>query len=121
MYVIKNSEGKPKVKGAPENNEILFFGLTQEDMYCVIICPQKYSTTKCDIELYNAHIAFGHLNEEMKIKEVIHGHRYHNGGGMVEFGEGNPLDWDQVFFRKLDSNKKSTFNGEGFKKTYIVK
>ena len=122
MY-IQIEENRPMVKGLPESNEILFFAkINNECGFGVIFGPPETCLpTDGNVELWDAHVAFGQLNSEMKIYKVKHGHKYSKGGGFVEFGGTGPMDRKQIFFRPLGHEKKSSYEGAQIEEPYIAR
>ena len=117
MKVITTND-KATIEGLPRGNIILFFAKVDMDFgyplgyidYCVVFGPEDKCLPTEDNpikELWNAKVGLGLKNQEMKIYEVKHGHKYYQGGGFVETKEG----LYQVFFRLKDNEKPSTMEG----------
>ncbi|MDD5032221.1 MAG: hypothetical protein PHR36_04245 [Patescibacteria group bacterium] len=120
MHIVIEGN-RPIVLGVPEGNEILFFAKIDERGYCVIYGPPGTCLpTEGNAELWDASVAFAVGDEEMKVYPVIHGHKYSQGGGWVEFGEDTPMGREQIFFRKLDNDKRSTHEGNPIDEVYVV-
>ena len=109
--------GKPTIEGLPEGNTILFFAKIDIDFgpplgyieYCAIFGPKDKclpSESEGVKELFNAKVGLGKADQEMEIHEVKHGHKYHQGGGFVEW-EG----WNQIYFRLKEAPNPSTIEG----------
>lgn len=116
---IKIEENGPVVKGLPDGNEVLFFAkIDKWRGYCVIFGPPE----KClpeeghgMMELWDAKVAFGVEDKEMKVHDVKHGHKYEQGGGFVETERAG-----QVFFRQAGSDKPSSYDGIPIQEVYIA-
>ncbi len=119
MKVIMRGD-KPIVEGLPEGNAILFFAkIDSLRGYCVIYGPKDTCLPKngeTAAELFDAKVGFGQENEEMKICQVKHGHKYSEGGGFVETEE-----FGQIGFRlKTDEEDQSNYNGYAVEEVFIV-
>jgi len=116
--VIK--ENRPVVSGVPKGNEILFFAKIDELGYCVIYGPPGTCLpTEGNAELWGANVAFITDSEEIEVCQVKHGHKYSQGGGFVEFDVKTSPERKQIFFRKLDNTKKSTYEGNPIDEVYV--
>lgn len=118
---ISMGENGPVVNGLSEENVIIFFGkLNEECGYGVIFGPPDTCLpTEGSTELWNAFVALGLLDEEMKIYNVKHGHKYSTGGGFVEFDGTCSMDRKQIFFR-LQKNQCS-YEGRPIEELYEVR
>jgi len=132
MRIVRNGEA-PEIQGLPEGNIAMFFAEINPDLgYCVVFGPEEKCIPKGEnhVELWAAKIAFGKQDEEMRVIDVKHGHKYpesRGGGGMVETGEKTRED-ASIFFRRPGQKKPSSihavFDGEefcgGFAKVFAV-
>jgi len=99
----------PKIRGLAVGDTVMFFAKIDNLLgYCVIFGPEnKYIPKDMNFsELFDAMVAFGKENEEMDIVNVRHGHKYRDGGGMVETERGD------IFFRLNIVGQPSTFEGK---------
>ncbi|MBI3887532.1 hypothetical protein HY310_00500 [Candidatus Microgenomates bacterium] len=118
-------ENEPVVKDLPDGDVVLFCGQKKNSEYCVIFGPAMSCIpleASGSTELFDALVAIGGENEEMRIHQVKHGHKYFAGGGFVELKDETNLMGDQIFFRLPDDPKgrNSHFHGEVFKEVYAV-
>ena len=125
MRVVVES-GKPIIEGLSEGNVILFLARVDTDFgpplgyieYCVIFGPEDKclpSESEGFKELFHARVGLGQTNQEMDIYEVKHGHKYYQGGGLVDLKEG----WHQIFFRLQENEKPSTMEGIPIKRENV--
>lgn len=102
---IVEDRGTVRVEGLPEGNIELFLAyIDQFPGYCVIFGPKK-CLHEIELGIFGAKVGFGQANQELEIFNVSHGHKYHTGGGFVE------TDHGQIFFRLLDHEKQSSYEG----------
>ena len=126
MYIEIEKNG-PVVKDVPEGNVILFFAeIDKCNGYCVIYGPPETclpSGGNNFAELWGANVALGFKGPDMEIHKVKHGHKYAQGGGFVEFetGHSEHPEWrDQIFFRQIGDDKKSSYAGEPIEEVYAA-
>ncbi|MBU4216698.1 hypothetical protein L6270_00930 [Candidatus Parcubacteria bacterium] len=105
--IIAKQDGIAKVKGLNPNEKFIFFAKVDDQIgYCVIFGPKKRSNSgRKFYELFDFQVAFGQLNKKMLIVPVKHGHKYKDGGGMVETEFGN------IAFRLNVRGEPSLFEG----------
>lgn len=116
---VEDREGQPVINGIPEGEVVLFFARLNDEEYGVVFGPESCLPKQYPMaELWDAKVAIGIKGLPLKVLRVTHGHKYEEGGGFVEFGEKPVRDRDQIFFRKLDNPKKSTFNGAEIKEVF---
>jgi hypothetical protein len=125
LMKVTIENGKPVVKGLPEMQMLLFFGKVSNG-YLVVYGPEAtYSLSPTDrtIEMFDAFVATGRIGQEgrdLEIHQVHHGHKYPEGGAMVEFG-GIHLEKCIIFSRLLSNERsKSTYNGCPIDEVYLV-
>ena len=113
MKVQTNPGGDPSLQGVPEGNAVLLFGeIDALRGYCAIFGPPEKCLPKegwSFRELFSAKAGFGLLDEDMKIYEVKHGHKYAEGGGFAETDKGT------IAF----APERATYKGIPFKKVLI--
>jgi len=118
-YIYVSTKGKkPRVKGVPAGNEVLFFGKIDSVLgFCVIYGPSETCFPKGPndpLGLLDAKLAIGHGEAEMVVYKVKRGYRHYHGGGFVE------TDGGQVAFRLPEKHEPSRFEGRDFEEVYVV-
>ncbi|MFA4890269.1 MAG: hypothetical protein WC587_01380 [Candidatus Paceibacterota bacterium] len=119
MKVTIGKMGVVIVQGVSDEHTLLFFAKISEDIgYCVVFgSPEKCLPTEGAnfSELYDAKVAIGMLNAEMKVIDVTHGHKYASGGGFVETKQDG-----QIFFRLHREDLPCTYEGMPIKEVYLA-
>lgn len=111
-------DGIPKVQGLVEGERIMFFAEIDDTIgYCVVFGPEDKCIPTGDMnasELFDAEVAFGKENEELKIAKVKHGHKYRKGGGWVE------TEFGDVSWQLNVVGKPSTYQGQEVKRLILT-